>query len=171
MNNKHLGLILVVVCVVLGILLFTFNELINSQTADACSCTENDEDAFCPHQHKIPWQIYIGILLVAIVAALGFYLLLFEKSQKEILSALSKQKELKIEEEKFSILLKGMDEYEQKVIKAVKDQDGITQQTLKLRVDMHKSKLSIVLDGLEKKGLVKRVPKGKTNQVFLKIAL
>jgi len=34
---------------------------------------------------------------------------------------------------------------------------------------MHKSKLSIVLDGLEKKGLVTRKEKGKTKQVFLKI--
>jgi len=64
-----------------------------------------------------------------------------------------------------------MDADERKVITAVKEQDGITQQTLRLRTDLHKSKLSIILDGLEKKGLIKKVPKGKTKQVFLKIRL
>jgi len=103
--------------------------------------------------------------------ALGVYLIFFEKSQKEIVRTLENQKKIQTEEEKFSILLKGLDAEEKKVIKAVKDQDGITQQTLRLRTDLHKSKLSIVLDGLEKKGLIKKAPKGKTNQIFLKIGL
>ena len=66
-------------------------------------------------------------------------------------------------------MLKGLDQDERKVIKAVKEQDGITQQTLRLRNDLHKSKLSIILDGLEKKELIVRKEKGKTKQVFLKI--
>ena len=68
-------------------------------------------------------------------------------------------------------MLKALDKDEQKVIKAVKQQDGITQQTLRLRTDMHKSKLSIILSKLEDKNLIKKVPKGKTNKVFLKISL
>ena len=50
-------------------------------------------------------------------------------------------------------VLAGYTDEEKKVVKAVKEQDGITQSTLRLRTDLHKSKLSIVLDGLEKKGL------------------
>ena len=78
---------------------------------------------------------------------------------------------MQTEEEKFNILLKGLNHDEKKILNAVKEQDGITQQTLRLRTDIHKSKLSIVLDGLEKKGLVTRKEKGKTKQVFLKIGL
>jgi len=126
---------------------------------------------FCPDNNSTSWQTYLGIILISGIAALGIYLIFFEKSQKAIISTLEKQKQIQKEEEKFGILLKGLNEDEQKVIRAVKEQDGITQQTLRLRTDMHKSKLSIVLDGLEKKGLIKKVPKGKTNQVFLKIGL
>ena len=126
---------------------------------------------FCPHDQGTPWQTYLGIGLMGAIFALGIFLIFFEKSQKAIISTLENQKKMQTEEEKFDILLKGLDSYEQKVIKAVKEQDGITQQTLRLRADMHKSKLSIVLDSLEKKGLVKRKEKGKTKQVFLKFKL
>ncbi|MBN2422667.1 hypothetical protein JXB41_05540 [Candidatus Woesearchaeota archaeon] len=103
--------------------------------------------------------------------ALSIYLIFFEKSQKEIINVLEKQKKIQVEEEKFNILLKGLDDYEKKVIRAIKEQDGITQQTLRLRTDLHKSKLSIVLSGLEKKGLIARKEKGKTKKIFLRIRL
>jgi len=169
MDNKKLGVILIVICLVLGFLIFTFNNTINAQAEASCSCSEMEDGGFCPHEESSSWQTYTGISLVSIMAALGIYLIFFEKSQKAIISTLENQKQVSLEEEKFEILLKGLNEDEKKVIKAVKEQDGITQQTLRLRTDLHKSKLSIVLDGLEKKELVKKVPKGKTNQIFLKI--
>ena len=171
MDNKKLGIILIMVCLVLGFLIYTFNEALNVQAEANCECEEMQEGGFCPMNGHTPWQTYLGVGLISAIAALGVYLIFFEKSQKEIISTLKKQKHIQIEEEKFDILLKGLNSDEKKVIKAVKEQDGITQQTLRLRTDLHKSKLSIVLDGLEKKGLVARKEKGKTKQVFLKITL
>ncbi len=169
MENKKLGIILIVICILLGCLIFSFNKALNQQTATACSCTEMEEGGVCPHEVQTPWPTYAGIALISALAALGIYLIFFEKSQKEIVSTLEKQKQLNLEEERFEILQKGLDEYEKKVIQAIKEQDGITQQTLRLRTGLHKSKLSIVLDNLEKKGLITRKQKGKTKQVFLKI--
>jgi len=169
MENKQLGIILIIACILLGVLIFTFNQQLNAQVEATCSCTEMGSGGICPHEKQTPWQTYFGIILISGIAALGIYLIFFEKSQKEIVSVLQKQKHIQKEEEKFDILMKGLNADEQKVIKAIKEQDGITQQTLRLRTDLHKSKLSIVLDGLEKKGLVSRKEKGKTKQVFLKI--
>jgi len=129
------------------------------------------EDGTCLHQNENSGWYYAIWVFAAAIASLGVYLLYFEKSQKEIISTLEKHKKIQVDDEKFEILMKGLDEDEKKVIKAIKEQDGITQQTLRLRTDLHKSKLSIVLDGLEKKGLLKRIPEGKTNKVFLKIRL
>ncbi|MFH1399154.1 MAG: hypothetical protein ABIG95_03510 [Candidatus Woesearchaeota archaeon] len=171
MENRILGLLLIIMCVMLGGVIFAFHQKLNAQTESSCSCTEMEQGGFCPHQEQSSWQTYLGIILTSLIAALGIYLIFFEKSQKEILSTLENQKHIQIEDEKFNILLKGLDQDEQKVIKAVKEQEGITQQTLRLRTDMHKSKLSIVIAGLEKKGLVKKVAKGKTNQLYLKIGL
>ncbi|MBD3248427.1 MarR family transcriptional regulator [Candidatus Woesearchaeota archaeon] len=168
-DNKKLGIILIVVCILLGALVFGFEQQIDAQSEASCECEEMQEGGFCPHEEQTSWQTYLGIILISGVAALGIYLIFFEKSQKEVISTLEKQKRLQTKEEKFDILMKGLDPEERKIIKAVKDQDGITQQTLRLRADMHKSKLSIVLDRLEKKGLISRKEKGKTKQVFLKV--
>ena len=171
MDNKKLGIILIIVCALLGVLVFTFQNALNIQAEATCQCEEMQLGGFCPHEKQTNWQTYVGIILISAITALGVYLIFFEKSQKEIISTLKKQKKIQTEEEKFDILLKGLNKDEQKVIKAVKEQDGITQATLRLRTDLHKSKLSIILDGLEKKGLTTRKTKGKTKQVFLKIAL
>lgn len=171
MENKKLGIMLIAACLVLGFIIFTFNSALNAQAQASCACEEMQESGLCSMDSKTPWQTYLGIILISAMAALGIYLISFEKSQKAIVSTLERQKQIQLGEEKFNILLKGLNEEEKKVLNAVREQDGITQQTLRLRTDLHKSKLSIVLDGLEKKGLIKRVPKGKTNQVFLKIGL
>lgn len=171
MDNKKLGIILLFSCILLGSLVFAFHSALQEQTDASCGCETMEETGFCPHEKQTPIQTYLGIIIISALAALGLYLIFFDRSQKEIVSALSKQKQVKIEEEKFDILLKGLSKEEQKIMIAVKEQDGITQQTLRLRTDLHKSKLSILLDNLEKKELIKKVKKAKTNQIFMKIRL
>jgi len=179
MDNKKLGIIIIAVSIVLLVVLGfirasiikAYDREIQSYIDTGVACPSEPE--LCPHEQRSVSQIpvYIAAALLVGVMSLGIYLILFEKSQKEIISTLKKEKQIQREDERFSILLKGLNPDEQKVITAVKEQDGITQQTLRLRTDLHKSKLSIVLDNLEKKGLVKRVVKGKTKQVFLRIGL
>jgi uncharacterized membrane protein len=171
MDNKSLGIILIIACIIFGFLVFTFNTALNNQADAGCTCTEMENGGVCPHETHTPWQTYMGMILASAIAALGVYLIFFEKSQKEIISTLNNHKQMKIEEEKFEILMKGLTAEERKVINAVREQEGITQQTLRFRTGLHKSKLSIVLDNLEKKDLIVRKEKGKTKQVFLKIAL
>lgn len=171
MDNKLLGGVMIILAGLVSLLVYSFDVHINDQASSTCSCTELQNGGTCPHQTSSMWPIHLGIAIIGVIGALGIYLVVFDKSQKKIVSFISKQKEEQTSEEKFEILLKALSLDEQKIVKAVKEQDGITQQTLRIRTDMHKSKLSILLDGLEKKGLIKRVPKGKTNKVHLRIAL
>ncbi|MBW3003048.1 MarR family transcriptional regulator [Candidatus Woesearchaeota archaeon] len=173
MDNKKLGIILLILAILIAGSTFYSkykeDRIINAYIEEQGSCYL--EDGTCLHEDRDITGYIAGWILSAALAALGVYLVFFEKSQKHIISTLEKQKQVQHEEERFEILLKGLNEDEKKVIKAVKEQDGITQQTLRLRTDLHKSKLSIVLDGLEKKGLVTRQEKGKTKAVFLKLKL
>jgi len=95
----------------------------------------------------------------------------FEDMNKKILSEVKAEKDKGLGEEKFKILMQGLGEEEKKVITSVKDQDGISQSTLKYRTDLSKTKLSMVLAQLEKKGLVTKVKNGKINNIYLKKAL
>ena len=171
MDNKKLGLIILIVSFVIAssitIIKVREDAFIEQIVQQQGSCFL--DDGTCLHSDRSITYYFVGWILSAALGALALYLLFFEKSQKEIVKTLEMQKHIQVEEEKFDILLKGLNEDEKKVIKAVKEQDGITQQTLRLRTDLHKSKLSIILDGLEKKGLIARKEKGKTKQVFLKI--
>jgi uncharacterized membrane protein len=178
MDNKILGYMLIgASMIIIVLLLFIRGGVVDAYQLEADKNMEEDGvchvegEETCPHERQSQAQIpvFIAIALLVGIMSLGIYLIFFEKSQNEIMSALKRERVKQVHDERFRTLLMGMDPEEKKIMKAVREQDGITQQTLRLRTDMHKSKLSIVLDGLEKKGLIKREVKGKTKQVFLKI--
>ncbi|MFC1691751.1 helix-turn-helix transcriptional regulator [Nanoarchaeota archaeon] len=180
MNQKQIGIILIIAGIVLAGIVFGIkakeDAYISTFIQQEGTCYL--DDGTCLHEDRDFTVYVIGWVFSGVLILFGVYIGFIDKTQQvlaehqiKVSSALKEHKQLELDEEKFSILLKGLDVDEKKVVKAVKEQDGITQQTLRLRTDLHKSKLSIILDGLEKKNLIKRVAKGKTKQVFLKIAL
>lgn len=179
MQNKYLGTILIGLSIILIILLIIlqqsitkpYNEQINYFVEHTGTCHDNTSS--CPHEAKAKAQIpiYLAGAIVLALLIFGLYITFFEKNQQEILQTLQHKKNEETNNEKFEILLKGLNEDEQKVMRAVKEQDGISQSTLRLRTDLHKSKLSIIISDLEKKGLVKKEREGKKNSIHLKIHL
>jgi len=165
MENKKLGGILVVIALVAGIAILTYNSNVVEQSQEA-GCYQNEGCLILERNLTIS-HFVVGIF--SFILALGFYLLFFNKTEKAILEKLEKEKVEKIEDAKFGMLMKALDPYEQEVVKVVREQEGITQATLRLKSDMSKAKLSYVLQGLEKKGIIRRVEKGKTLQIYLKI--
>lgn len=176
MENKKLGIILIVVSLIFIIPIIIFklqvNNLISTlmiQSGGSC-ITEGQ----CAHeQSDLP--IYLGISITVLTMALGLYLIFFDKAQKavertqlSIVNALQETKKKQDKDEKFEYLLKALDEDEKKVIRAIREQDGIEQSTLRIRTDLSKTKLSVILSGLEKKDLVRKVPEGKKNKIYLK---
>lgn len=175
MDNRKLGVILIVLAILLAIILISFKiqaekslEMQIEQYGGACPM-----EGFCPHQQlsRLLIPIYIAASILFLIVGLGIYLIFFEKGQKEILKTLKETKEKSSADERFDLLLSALDEYEKKVMKAVREQNGITQATLRIRTDMSKAKLSLVISALSKKNLIKKVPKGKTNQIYLKKAI
>ncbi len=180
-----MGLIVVILTVAVGVAFAIVSWHVSSYVKSKAVYDEageciHDQGDVCPFQELNKFSIYGYIItgLLFLFFGLGIYLLFFEKSQEilqktqeTITKDLKESRKKDVEEERFNTLLKGLDEDERKAITAVREQDGISQSTLRLRTEMSKSKLSIVLKGLEKKELITKVPEGKINRIYMKRAI
>lgn len=164
MDNKKVGVfILVITFFLLSVFVLVIQSL--NQEIKALGCFQQ---AGCQTIETSLSVIHFSFGGFGFLFALAFYLLVFSKGEEAIIERLERDTERKLGEEKYSILSKGLNEFEKKVLKVVREEEGITQNMLRLRVDMSKAKLSQVLRELEKKGLIKREPKDKTLQIYLK---
>ncbi|MEK6859005.1 MAG: winged helix-turn-helix transcriptional regulator [Nanoarchaeota archaeon] len=165
MENRRLGIVLVVISLVVLTAFFSVNTSLASKAQELGCYTQPN----CLPLEKNFSFIHIGIGVFSFLLSLGAYLLFFNKTERAILEKLEDEKRRTIEEGKFESFLKGLDSFEQKVVKIVRDQPGITQSLIQIKTDMSKAKLSYVLQDLEKRGIIKRVEKGKTLAVYLKV--
>ena len=163
MENKKLGMIILSISILASILAFGFVNILNSQTT-ALQCYPTNE---CQRVESLVGLSHIAVGLISFIGALGIYLLFFSTSEDAILKRLEEEKYMKIEGDKFELVLKALDENEKNVLKSIKEQDGITQSTLKYRADLSKAKISQILTDFEKKHLIKRESKGNTYSVHL----
>ena len=163
MENKKLGFVILSISIVASVLAFGFLGVLGKQTT-ALQCYPTNE---CQRVESLLGLSHIAVGLISFIGALGIYLLFFSTSEEAILKRLEEEKHMKIEQDKFELILKAMDDNEKKVLKAIKEQEGITQSTLKYRTDLSKAKVSQILTDFEKKHLIKREEKGKTYAVYL----
>lgn len=170
MDNKKLGSIIIVLSIIIAVILIVSHNQIVKVSEESCQCNTCKTGDVCK-EDSFSYLLTGGLAVIFAIFSLGLYLLFFEKSNQAILNKLNEGKAKLSGEEKFNLILLGLNQDEKKVLSAIREQDGITQQTLRIRTDMHKSKLSIIVGILEQKGLIKKEQKGKTNQLFLRIKL
>ena len=166
MNQKKLGVTVLILSIIIGFVLIDFI----SQTKDLSKEDGCFQDEECAIASSVLNSSHLGIGIIFSLFSLALYLIIFSKSEDFWLKKLEQQRQDLTEEEKWEIVKLMLDENELKVIKAIKEQQGITQFTLRLRTDLSKSKLSEILTRFEKRGLIERQAKGKTLSVFLKKA-
>ena len=151
MNNKRLGAVLIAFSLVLGGLFLSFINAFNNQAVQN-NCYAN------PNCSQIASNLNITHLSVGIIASilsLGFYMLFFNKEHL-ILKKLQEEKNIRINDEKFSIISSVFDDNEKSILTIVKNQPGITQNTLRLKANLSKSKISSILSEFEKRSLIKK---------------
>lgn len=169
METKKLGFLIIGMSVVLGFIMFSYMGKLNVQ-GQQLSCNPTNE---CRQVSSLLGLSHIAVGFLSFIFALGFFLLFFNKSEngmskeEDILKKINEEKTQRAVEDKFSLLLRPLDENERKILISVKEQDGITQSTLKYRANLSKAKVSQILTDFEKKDLIARKAKGKTYEVFL----
>lgn len=164
MKPKHLGISIIIVSLfIIGILLY-FNSILNQQNLESCSeICGTQEGASCSIE-SCPFNmennssggfIFIIGLLVAFLGGIGFYLTL-TKTEKLI-----EQKEYdltKLNSEEKEIFL---------FIRENKDK-GVYQSSIVEKFNIPKSKVSRILDKLERVAIIERKRRGMTNIILLK---
>lgn len=177
MNQRQIGLTMLII----GILLVIFLSISKAQEdrymervmeLNEGSCIL--DDGTCMHRESFQKYIFGGTIAFTLVI-LGVYLMFFDKTQKmmqrqqqELTKALKEAREEEKNKDEFKAFLSGFDEDEQKVIKAIKEQDGILQSTLRYRTGMSKTELSLMLKKLEERKIISRKESGKTKEVYLR---
>ena len=164
MENKRLGILLIVIGVLVGGIFVYYSNALSEQSIEI-GCFDNPG---CESIESGLSISHIAIGIFSFILALGFYLLFFNKTEKMI-KKLEEEKERKLVDEKFNLILQFLNPSESRVLKKVKEEEGITQSTLKFRLDMSKARLSYVLQDLEKRKIIRRVKKGKSQAVYLRI--
>jgi len=158
MDNKKIGIVLILITILIGILFIILTNRLY-ETSSEIGCFSDEK---CSPIESSLSVTHFAFGIIGFILALGAYLIFFNTSEKAILQRLEENKNKELSENKFDILLKGLDEFERRVIKAIKEQEGVTQNTLGIRTNLSKAKVSQVVNTLEKKGLIKREKKGKT---------
>jgi len=168
-NSRKLGIILIIISVMAGVLFYTLTQNYYEHGKEmGCYLPQNE----CKEVQSSITLTHIAFGVVAFLLSLGFYMLVFHRTEEDVLKKLeAKEKqnvEDRIKQEKLNIILSLLSEEEQKVLKSIKEQDGITQSTLRIRTGLSKTKLSQILIDFEKKNLIKREESGKTLSIHLK---
>src|SRR3989338_5679519 len=117
MENKKLGIVIVSITIAASILAFGFMGILGKQTT-ALQCYPTNE---CQRVESLMGLSHIAVGLISFIGALGIYLLFFSTSEEAILRRLEQEKTMKVEQDTFELVLKGMDDNEKKVLKAIKE--------------------------------------------------
>lgn len=163
MINRKLGISLIILSILLIVFLVTVTNALHSES-ELLGCYER------PGCEKIDTSLSLTHLVFGVVGfilALGFYLIFFYTAEQKLLERLEKQAMNDFANKKFEIINSLLDSFEVKILNLIREQDGIGQNTLVLRSDLSKSKVSEVIKSLESKNLVKKLKKGKYNRIYL----
>lgn len=182
MDQRKLGIFLFLLGIALAGLFYR-GKLDSEQQIQALIAATGDEEACfledgtCLHQEQSK-TFLIGEACALLIFALGVYLFLFDKTKElfalqaeqnvKIASALKQAEEVKKKDVAFQAFLAGFDEDQQKVLKAIKEQDGILQSTLRYRTGLTKTDVSLILKEFEEKKYITKKPEGNTNKIFLR---
>lgn len=159
MENKNVGWLIIGIAIVMAIVVLLFNSVLKDNLGLTCS-----HGPTCEMYSNLKVQTGISLSVVAIILAIGLFLLFSKPKEKIIIQTKTKT----ITEKKKPLDLSGLDSKEKEVIKLIQEENGaIFQATLMEKLGTGKVGITRLLDKLEAKQLIERKRRGMNNVVVL----
>jgi uncharacterized membrane protein len=164
MENRKVGYLIVGMAVVIGVIVFLFNNALRAIVASSCS-----HGPTCPMYGDIRTQTIISSILIGAIIIIGL-VLIFNKEKERIIVRTKKIKDelaekLKAEKEKN---LKLLNKEEKAVYGILMKEKSMFQADLVEKSGFSKVKVTRILDRLEGKQMIERKRRGMNNIVILK---
>ncbi|MDP3026220.1 MAG: MarR family transcriptional regulator [Nanoarchaeota archaeon] len=160
MKNKNVGYLIIGLAIVLGVIVFIFNNALT--TIVNTTCTHGPS---CSMYGTIKTQTYIGGALIGLIIFIGLFFV-FAKEETKIIT---KTKRVEVEAKRNPIDYSKLDNEEKILIKNLEEAQGtIFQSDLVEKSGFDKVKVTRILDRLEGRQLIERKRRGMTNVVILK---
>jgi len=165
MKNRHVGIIILSVSIVLLAIIYLFNRALTQIVNDSCS-----HGPTCPMWGSISFHTNLSLILAGIVGLVGLYMIIFSKS--DVVTEVKVVKEQvhpkKVDKEHYKNVLSKLDVDEKKIFEKLLDSNGTIFQSELVNEELTKVKVTRILDRLEGQGLIERRRRGMTNVVILK---
>lgn len=172
MKNKHVGMLIIGIAVLIGFIIYSFNTAMTDIVNTSCS-----HGPSCTMWQSIDFQTQISIGILAFVILVGLYLIFFGKDEilKEIhheikeVHVKEKIEPKKIDKEHYEDILAKLETDEKNIVeKMIEAQGTLFQSDLVEKTGYTKVKVTRILDKLEGRGIIERKRRGMTNVVILK---
>ncbi len=166
MRNRIVGILVIGIAVLIGFIIFSFNQAMTDIVNTSCS-----HGSSCPMWGTIEFQTNMSIAIMVFVIGIGIYLTFFGTEERIItrFKTIKAQVEpKKITKENYKKVMNELDRDERTVLeKVINSQGTIFQSELVEKTGFDKVKITRILDRLEGKGLIERKRRGMTNVVIL----
>lgn len=160
MENKHVGMIISSIAVVMGILVFVFKKTLTDFVNATCS-----HGPECTMYDSISLQTWISLGVVAIIFVIGLAIMFTKPKEKIVERVITK----KVQEKKKPLDLSKLDGKEKALVKIIQENNGVIfQAELTEKSGLGKVGLTRLLDKLEAKQIIERKRRGMNNVVVLK---
>lgn len=157
MKNRNVGFLIVGIAIVIGIIVFLFNNAMTSIVETSCS-----HGPSCTMYNTIETQTYISIAVIGLILVIGLFFVFAKETEKIILKTKTVRIKRKIDTSK-------LDSEEKNVVRIIQEENGaVFQSSLMERLNLGKVGMTRLLDKLEAKQIIERKRRGMNNIIVLK---
>lgn len=167
MRNRVVGILIIVIALLIGFIIYSFNQTMTSIVNASCS-----HGPSCPMWGTIEFQTNVSIGIMLFIIIIGLYLIFWSKEERivtKIKTFKTQVEPKKITKENYQKVMSTLTGDEKKVLlKIIESQGTIFQSDLVNKTKFTKVKVTRILDRLEGKRLIERKRRGMTNVIILK---